>query len=113
MENANEVAKIASGRAGGSSADARKIGGPQRRGILSLGPGDILAFQAEGELVWIVTAKQRLLGDPGRCDLIEERLKSEQFQRVHRNAIVNVNHIRKMSAMSSQRWLVTLAIPCR
>jgi DNA-binding LytR/AlgR family response regulator len=28
---------------------------------------------------------------------------------VHRNAIVNVNHIRKMSALSSQRWMVTLS----
>ena len=32
-----------------------------------------------------------------------------QFQRVHRNAIVNVNHVRKMSALSSQRWLITLS----
>jgi DNA-binding LytR/AlgR family response regulator len=31
------------------------------------------------------------------------------IQRVHRNAIVNVNHIRKMSALSSQRWLITLS----
>jgi DNA-binding LytR/AlgR family response regulator len=28
---------------------------------------------------------------------------------VHRNAIVNINHIRKMSALSSQRWLITLS----
>jgi DNA-binding LytR/AlgR family response regulator len=28
---------------------------------------------------------------------------------VHRNAIVNVNHVRKISALSSQRWLVTLS----
>jgi len=28
---------------------------------------------------------------------------------VHRNAIVNVNHVRKMSALSSQRWLITLS----
>jgi DNA-binding LytR/AlgR family response regulator len=41
--------------------------------------------------------------------LIEERLQGGPFQRVHRNSIVNVNHIRKMSAMSSQRWLVTLS----
>jgi DNA-binding LytR/AlgR family response regulator len=27
---------------------------------------------------------------------------------VHRNAIVNVNHVRKMSPLSSQRWLLTL-----
>jgi len=25
-----------------------------------------------------------------------------------RNALVNVNHVRKMSALSSQRWLLTL-----
>jgi DNA-binding LytR/AlgR family response regulator len=40
---------------------------------------------------------------------LEENLKEQQFRRVHRNAIVNVNHIRKMSAMSSQRWLLTLS----
>ena len=31
------------------------------------------------------------------------------FRRIHRAAIVNVNHVRKMSPMSSQRWLVTLS----
>jgi DNA-binding LytR/AlgR family response regulator len=36
-------------------------------------------------------------------------LKDLQFERVHRNAIVNINHVRKMSAMSSQRWLITLS----
>jgi len=30
------------------------------------------------------------------------------FQRVHRNAIVNVNHVRKMAALTSNRWLMTL-----
>ena len=40
---------------------------------------------------------------------IEQRLGDPQFQRVHRNAIVNVNHIRKMSALTSQRWLITLS----
>ena len=69
---------------------------------------DVLAFQAERELVWIVTAKQRLLATQP-LHAIEERLAGTQFRRVHRNAIVNVNHVRKMSALSSQRWLVTLS----
>ena len=43
------------------------------------------------------------------CARSRERLARAQFQRVHRNAIVNVNHIRKMSALSSQRWLITLS----
>jgi DNA-binding LytR/AlgR family response regulator len=58
--------------------------------------------------VWIVTAKQRLLATlPLKA--IQERLNDTQFQRVHRNAIVNVNHVRKMSALSSHRWLITLS----
>ena len=36
-------------------------------------------------------------------------MNGTEFQRVHRNAIVNVNHVRKMSALSSQRWLITLS----
>ena len=69
---------------------------------------EVLAFQSERELVWIITAKQRLLATQS-LRAIEARLAEPQFQRVHRNAIVNVNHIRKMSALSSQRWLITLS----
>jgi DNA-binding LytR/AlgR family response regulator len=69
---------------------------------------DVLAFQAERELVWIVTAKQRYLATQN-LRAIAGRLPEGQFQRVHRNAIVNTNHVRKMSALSSQRWLITLS----
>jgi len=31
------------------------------------------------------------------------------FERIHRNALINVDHVRKMSALSSQRWLITLS----
>ena len=30
------------------------------------------------------------------------------FRRIHRNALVNVDHVRKMSPLSSQRWLITM-----
>ncbi|MEI9971379.1 MAG: LytTR family DNA-binding domain-containing protein [Ignavibacteriota bacterium] len=69
---------------------------------------EVLAFQAERELVWIVTAKQRLLATQPLWG-IEERLSTSHFRRVHRNALVNVSHIRKLSALSSQRWLITLS----
>jgi DNA-binding LytR/AlgR family response regulator len=39
---------------------------------------------------------------------LEERLKNTSFRRIHRNALVNVDHIQKMSAITSQRWLITL-----
>ena len=66
---------------------------------------EVLAFQADRELVWIVTAKQRLLATQS-LRAIESRLGEPQFQRVHRNAIVNVSHVRKIVTLSSQRWLL-------
>jgi DNA-binding LytR/AlgR family response regulator len=73
-----------------------------------LNADEVLAFQADRELVWIVTAQHRLLATQS-LRAIESRLGGPQFQRVHRNAIVNVNHVRKMSALSSQRWRITLS----
>lgn len=86
----------------------RKIVGRTGEEYFLLDLDEVLAFQAERELVWIITAKQRLLATQSLRS-IEERLAEPQFQRVHRNAIVNVNHVRKMSTMSSQRWLITLS----
>jgi two-component system LytT family response regulator len=69
---------------------------------------DVLAFQAERELVWILTARQRYMATQ-TLRTVDERLRGSGFQRVHRNALVNVNHVRKMSPLSSQRWLLTLS----
>ncbi len=106
-EIAAKVDKIASVQPAGTPLSKKVVGRTGEEYIL-LDPDEILAFQAERELVWIVTAKHRLLATQS-LRTIEERLAEPQFQRVHRNAIVNVNHIRKMSALSSQRWMITLS----
>lgn len=72
-----------------------------------LSPDEVLAFQADGDLVWILTSKQRYLATQN-LKTLEERLADSSFRRIHRNALVNVNQIRKMSMLTSQRWLVTL-----
>jgi len=36
-------------------------------------------------------------------------LRNSPFQRVHRNALVNVNHVRKISPVTSRRWILTLS----
>ena len=72
-----------------------------------LSASEVLAFQADGEVVWIVTAKQRYLATQS-LRKIQEKLESTSFRRVHRNALVNVDHVRKMAALSSNRWLITL-----
>jgi DNA-binding LytR/AlgR family response regulator len=104
---AARVDTIASAAPSGATR-CRRIVGRSGDDYYLLDLEDVLAFQAERELVWIITSKQRLLATQS-LRAIEERVADPQFQRVHRNSIVNVNHVRKMSALSSQRWLITLS----
>jgi DNA-binding LytR/AlgR family response regulator len=108
LEVAEDLARIASVPNPPGVGESRKIIGRTGQEYFLFDTDEVLAFQAEGELVWIITSKRRFLAtQPLRT--IESRLKKSHFQRVHRNAIVNVNHVRKMSALSSQRWLLTLS----
>ena len=78
--------------------------GDSRRG----GSRQIDIVQADREIVWIITAKKRYMATHPLRE-IDQRLCGTAFQRVHRNALVNVNHVRKMTPLTSQRWLLTLS----
>jgi two-component system LytT family response regulator len=86
----------------------RRIVGRVGEEYFLLSADEIYAFQAEGDLVWIIAAKRKYLATQ-TLKVLQERLKSTSFRRIHRNALVNVDHVRKMSALSSQRWLITLS----
>jgi two-component system LytT family response regulator len=86
----------------------KKIVGRLGAEYFLLNADEIYAFQAEGELVWIITAKRKYLATQALKGL-QHRLASTSFRRIHRNALVNVDQVRKMSALSSQRWLITLS----
>jgi DNA-binding LytR/AlgR family response regulator len=96
------------GSLSGSTQPVRKIVGRAGEEYFLLRADEILAFQAEGALVWIVTAKRKYLATQPLKSL-QERLLASNFRRIHRNALINVEHVRKMSVLSSQRWLVTLS----
>lgn len=87
---------------------ARRIVGKIGEEYFLLAADEIYAFQAEGDLVWIMTAKRRYLATQTLKE-VEQRLRNGSFRRIHRNALVNVDHVRKMSALSSQRWLITMS----
>jgi two-component system LytT family response regulator len=91
-----------------SAPRSRRIVGRVGEEYYLLPAEDIYAFQADGDLVWILTAKKKYLATQ-TLKALEERLRSTSFRRIHRNALVNVDHVRKMSALSSQRWLITLS----
>ena len=92
---------------GAAPPRTRKIVGRAGEEYFLIDVDEVLAFQAEREIVWIVTARQRYMAT-APLHQIESRLAGGTFQRVHRNALVNVNHVRKLAPLSSQRWLLTL-----
>lgn len=90
-----------------ASPRARKIIGKLEEEYFLLSPNEVLAFQADGDTTWIITSKQRYVATQN-LRAIEERLQNSGFRRIHRNALVNIEQIRKMSMITSQRWLITL-----
>ena len=69
---------------------------------------EVLALQAEREMVWIISAKRRFLASQ-TLQSIETNLPVPRFQRIHRNAIVNTDHVRRLTAITSHRWILTLS----
>jgi two-component system, LytTR family, response regulator len=107
IDTAENLAKLQEIAGIQAAPKIRKIVGRLGEEYFLLSANEVLAFQAEGEVVWIITAKQRYLAAQS-LRKIEEKLADTSFRRVHRNALVNVDHVRKMAALSSNRWLITL-----
>jgi DNA-binding LytR/AlgR family response regulator len=93
--------------AAGGTPKVGKIVGKLGSEFFLLRPDEVLAFQADGDITWIITAKKRYTATQN-LKSIEERLRNSSFKRIHRNALVNVEQIRKMGMITSQRWLITL-----
>jgi len=105
---AEELARLQEIAVPASGERVRKVVGKIGEEYFLLSTGDISAFQADGDTVWIFAARRKFLATQ-TLKVLEERLKNTSFRRIHRNALVNVDHIQKMSALSSQRWLITLS----
>lgn len=91
-----------------SSLRPSRIVGRVDEDYFLLNSDEIYAFQAEGDIVWIITARKKYVATL-TLKALEKRLGTSCFRRIHRNALVNMDHVRKMSALSSQRWLITLS----
>jgi DNA-binding LytR/AlgR family response regulator len=104
--NLAQLHEIADDRRG--SSPKRKIVAKAGEEYLLLDADEVFAFEADGDLVWIITATKRYLATQNLRSL-QERLRNTSFRRVHRSALVNMDHVRKLSALSSQRWLIKLS----
>ena len=86
----------------------KKIVGRRGTDLYLLDPAEIVAFQADGELVHIITTGQRYLSDHS-LKALEEKLDRSRFRRVHRGTLINTDHLRKISPLSSRRWLLKMS----
>lgn len=89
-------------------AAPRRITGRLGSDLHVLGLDEVIAFRAEGDAVHIITAAGRYFSDHSLKDL-EQRLAAAGFRRIHRGAIINTSHVRKISPLSSKRWLLLLS----
>lgn len=104
----------ASAQLAGFKPVAAPAGGPPRKITGRLGndlhlfdPSEVIAFEADHELVYVVTASRRYYSSHSLREL-EERLGAP-FRRVHRKTIINTDHIRRISPLSSKRWLLVMS----
>jgi len=102
IEKARRLVKVA------QKPELNKIPGRRGGDIYLLDPGEIIAFQAEGEIVHILTAGHRYLAETTLKELEKETALS-RFRRIHRGTLINVDHIRKISPLSSRRWMLTMS----
>jgi two-component system, LytTR family, response regulator len=86
----------------------KKIVGRRGADLYLLDPAEIVAFQADGELVHIITTGQRYLSDHS-LKALEGKLDRPRFRRVHRGTLINTDHLRKISPLSSRRWLLKMS----
>jgi two-component system, LytTR family, response regulator len=106
-EAADRVARIHDVAESTGVTRQRKIVGRAGEEYVLLSTDEVYAFQAAGDVVWIITAKNKYLATQS-LKVLQERLRDTSFRRFHRSALVNIDHVRKMITLSSQRWLVTL-----
>lgn len=84
-----------------------KIVGKFGREYFLLTPNEVQAVQADGDVTWILTAERRYMAIQNLTAL-EDRLQNTSFRRVHQNALINVEQIRKVTMITSRRCLITL-----
>lgn len=89
-------------------ATVRRIVGRVGSDMHLLNPADVIAFQADGETVVILAGAGRYYAEHS-LKALEEKLDQETFRRVHRKTIINTDHIRKISPLSSKRWLLKMS----
>lgn len=107
LQEAERVARTLNAENAGGEAKRLKVVAKYGRRYHLLDLDEVFAFQAEGEIVRIFTEDRKFTATQ-TLQGIEDGLAGSRFQRLRRGVLANTDKIRTLSALSSQRWLVTL-----
>ena len=107
QEAVERVAQTLGAATAGDKRGVVKIVARKGEDYYLLDPEEVFAFQADREIVWIRTRDKRYMATQ-TLQAIDQRFSSTRFQRVHRSVLVNLDKVRRISPLSSQRWLLTL-----
>ena len=107
QEAVERVAQTLGAATAGDKRGLLKIVARKGEDYYLLDPEEVFAFQADREIVWIRTRDKSYMATQ-TLQAIDERFSGTRFQRVHRSVLVNLDKVRRISPLSSQRWLLTL-----
>lgn len=95
-------------RAAREEPPLRRLAVPTRQGIVLLDPSQISHATLEGELVTVHSAQGEYLAD---CSLqeLQERLPKGRFERVHRRALLNLEHVVRLEPLDSGGYIARTA----
>lgn len=107
-ESAEKVAQAMNSMVNEARGTPSKVVGRKGQDYYLLEISSVDLFRADGEIVWIFAGEKKYMATTTLREL-ERRLQGTSFRRIHRSALVNADRVRRITSLSSQRWLLKLA----
>lgn len=85
----------------------KRLAIPTKGGVTLLTPDDISHAVFDGALVTVHTRDKKLLTDHSLQEL-EERLPAASFERVHRRALLNLDHVERLESLATGGYVAHL-----
>lgn len=88
-------------------ARPERLAVPTRNGLVIVDPKDISYAIIDGETVMLHTARGDFVTD-FRINVLEKKLQSGRFERVHRRALLNLDHVTRLEPVDTGGYLALM-----
>jgi two-component system LytT family response regulator len=108
LDHGSTASGASAGTGGEASGKTSKLAIATHDGAALVSPGDVTHATFDGALVTVHTAARAILTDDTLQDL-EAKLPPGPFERVHRRAIVNLDHVDRLESVDSGGYVACLS----